>query len=365
MKKIRVGVLFGGQSGEHEVSLASAASVLEALDREKYEAVPIGITRGGQWLIADSPQDLLRSEVTLELPGTDEAIPDVTHHSIVRVDRRGVGLHDSAVDVVFPLLHGPLGEDGTVQGLFELADIPYVGSGVLGAAVSMDKVMMKAVLAQSGLPGVPYRLIQSVAWARDRDEILGSTMRDLQTPLFVKPCNLGSSVGISKIHDVAELASAIDVALRYDRRVIVEQGVDAREIECSVLGNDAPLVSVPGEIRSHHDWYDYESKYTDGLADLVIPAELEEWQVKTAQEYARRAFQAVDAAGLARVDFFVRRDNGQILVNEINTMPGFTSTSMYPKLWEASGVSYPELIDRLIRLAIDRHDHKKAHREMR
>jgi D-alanine-D-alanine ligase len=355
-RKIRVGLVFGGRSGEHEVSLASAASVLQALDPEKYEAVPIGITRQGQWLIADSPEYLLKSEVTLELPDTTEALPDVTHHGIVRVnDRGGIDLHETAVDVIFPLLHGPFGEDGTVQGLLELADIPYVGSGVLASAVAMDKAMMKSVFSQAGLPSVPYRLVTAREWAR-RGDVVSSLESSLRYPVFVKPCNLGSSVGISKAHDRAELEDALDLACRYDRRIIVEQGIEAREVECSVLGNDDPLVSVPGEVVSRHEFYDYDAKYTDGLADLIIPARLSAEQTRDVQELARRAFLAVDAAGLARVDFFVRRDDGAILVNELNTMPGFTATSMYPKLWEATGVPYAEVIDRLIRLAFDRHD---------
>ena len=357
--RIRVGLLFGGRSGEHEVSLASATSVFEALDPDRYEAIPIGITRQGHWLIADSPEHLLKQEVTLELPETSEALPDVTHHGIVRVDERGgINLHQTAVDVVFPLLHGPYGEDGTVQGLLELADIPYVGAGVLASAVGMDKAMMKNVFAQAGLPVAPYRYFSSREWRTQRAGVVHSLEAEVAYPLFVKPCNLGSSVGISKAHDREELESAIDLAIRYDRRIIVEQGILAREVECSVLGNDDPLVSVPGEVVSHHEFYDYDAKYTEGLADLIIPARISPEQTRTVQDYARRAFLAIDAAGLARVDFLIRRSDGEVLVSEINTIPGFTSTSMYPKLWEASGVSYRELVDRLIQLAFDRHAEK-------
>ncbi len=360
MRKIRVGLIFGGRSGEHEVSLASAKSVIAALDPDKYEAVPLGITREGHWLIADAPEYLLHSEVTAELPETAEALPDVTHHGIVRVNERGgIDLHETAVDVVFPLLHGPYGEDGTVQGLLELADLPYVGAGVLGSAVSMDKAMMKAVLTQVGLPSVPYRLITSPAWADDRTAVTASLEKALSYPLFVKPCNLGSSVGISKAHDPDELATALDLAVHYDRRVIVEQGIEAREIECSVLGNDEPLVSVPGEIVPYHEFYDYEAKYTAGLTDLIIPARLSGEETAEVQEYARRAFLAVDAAGLARVDFFLERSTGAVLVNEINTMPGFTTTSMFPRLWEASGLPYPALIDRLLHLAFERQQQRR------
>jgi D-alanine-D-alanine ligase len=358
---MRVGILFGGRSGEHEVSLASAASVLAALDPEKYDPVPIGITRQGHWLIADRPEQLLQSEVTLELPGTDEAVPDITHHGIVRANGRGeIGPHETAVDVIFPLLHGPFGEDGTVQGVFETANVPYVGSGVRASAVAMDKVTMKIMLAQHGLPGVPYVLVRTWEWESDRHAALCAIQDKLDYPLFVKPCNLGSSVGISKARDRSQLEEAVTLAARYDDRIIVEQGIDAREVECSVLGNHDPIVSVPGEVVPHHEFYDYDAKYSEGLSDLIIPANLSPWQTERVQALAREAFIAVDAAGLARVDFFVRRSDGEILVNEINTMPGFTTTSMYPKLWEHSGLSYPELVDRLIELAIERHRSKQG-----
>jgi D-alanine-D-alanine ligase len=354
--KVRVGLLFGGRSGEHEVSIASATSVLGALDPERYEAVAIGITRQGQWLIADEPDSLLEAEVTLELPDTVEAVPDVTHRAIVRVNERGgLSNHETAVDVIFPLLHGPFGEDGTVQGLLELADLPYVGSGVLGSAVSMDKATMKALFEQAGLPSVAHVLVARSAWRRDRALTIERIESAFPYPVFVKPCNLGSSVGINKAADRAQLETALDIAAAYDRRVIVEEGIDGREVECAVLGNDEPMPSVVGEIVSHHEFYDYEAKYTDGLADLIIPARLDGEQVRTVQELAIRAFNAVDAAGLARVDFFVRRADGEVVVNEINTMPGFTRTSMYPKLWEASGLPYAELVDRLIQLGLERH----------
>jgi D-alanine-D-alanine ligase len=360
MKRLRVGVLFGGRSGEHEVSIASATSVLDALDREKYEPVAIGITREGQWLIADSPERLLRSQVTPELPGTEEAVADVSHHGIVPAGRHnGLVRHDSAVDVIFPLLHGPFGEDGTVQGLLELAMVPYVGSGVMASAICMDKIMMKTVLAQAGLPSVPYHLVVLRHGALDPLGQAKSLETSLSYPMFVKPCNLGSSVGISKARDRDELAEALQLAARYDRRLIVEQGVDAREVEASVLGNDDPIVSAVGEVISHHEFYDYEAKYTEGLADLRIPARITAEQTRRVQELALRAFRAVDAAGLARVDFFIRRSDGEVIVNEINTMPGFTMTSMYPKLWEHGGISFAELVDRLVQLAVQSHAEKQ------
>lgn len=359
MSRIRVGVLFGGRSGEHEVSLASATSILEALDPQKYEAVPIGISRRGEWLITGSPRELLAGEVTRELPDATEVLPDPTHHALLPVNGRGFSSRDTAVDVVFPALHGPHGEDGTVQGLLEVAGIPYVGSGVLASAVSMDKATMKALFQQAGLPSVPYLLVEEHDWQRRQEEILDSVESALSYPVFVKPCNLGSSVGISKVLDRASLGCAIELAHSYDARVIVEQGVDAREVECSVLGNDDPAISVAGEIISHRDFYDYEAKYSEGLADLIIPARLTAEQALSIRDLAARAFRAVSAAGLARVDFFIRRSDGAVLVNEINTMPGFTATSMFPKLWEASGVAYPELVDRLIELAFQRHQQRQ------
>jgi D-alanine-D-alanine ligase len=361
---VRVGIVFGGRSGEHEVSLASAASVLRALDREKYDPIPIGITREGQWLTARVPEHFLSSpEVTLELPDTTEAMVDVTHRGIVPVNHRGgIDRHETAVDVVFTLLHGPYGEDGTVQGLMELADIPYVGSGVFASAAAMDKAHMKTLFGAAGLPSVPWQLVREREWLRDRDAVLACLESSLTYPVFVKPCNLGSSVGITKADDRAGLEVSVDLALAHDRRVIVEQGIDAREVEVGVLGNDTPLVSVPGEVVSHHEFYDYEAKYTEGLADLIIPADLDPEQTRTIEDLAVRAFTAVDAAGLARVDFFIRRTDGEVILNEINTMPGFTATSMYPRLWEATGVSYSDLIDRLIQLAIERHSSNRPGR---
>lgn len=358
-KRIKVGLLFGGQSGEHEVSLASARSVLAALDRTKFEAVGIGITRQGRWLMSSSPENMLQQEVTDQLQDAREIVPDIAHHSLVVTD----GAHHvadgiSVVDVVFPLLHGPYGEDGTVQGMLSLAHIPFVGSETLGSALSMDKGTMKAMFAHAGLPQVRYELVSRQRWQQLAESTVQILEASLDYPMFVKPCNLGSSVGISKAHDRDALEIALDLAARYDRRILVEQGIDAREVECGILGNDEPMVSVPGEIVSHHEFYDYEAKYSSGLADIQIPAPLSVEQTRSVQDMARRAFVVVDASGLARVDAFIRRDNGEVLINEINTMPGFTETSMYPKLWEASGVSYPELVDRLIVLAIERHEQR-------
>jgi D-alanine-D-alanine ligase len=366
MTKTRVGILFGGESGEHEVSLASATSVLNALDRGQYEPVLIGITRDGRWVALRSTAGLLEYEAPYALAdGACQGHADAgtAGAELLPMSANIEELRESAVDVVFPVMHGPRGEDGTVQGLLELAGLPYVGSGVLASSVSMDKAMMKAVFADEGLPSVPHELVTSREWEREPERCLCSIESHLTYPVFVKPCNMGSSVGISKALDRDALSQALALAARFDRRIIVEQGVDAREVECGVLGNEEPEVSVPGEIVPHHEFYDFSAKYTAGLADLVIPAELTAQQTHTVQALARRAFIAVDAAGLARVDFFVLRETGDVVVNEINTIPGFTATSMYPRLWEASGVSYTELLDRLLRLASERHEQSAEQRK--
>jgi D-alanine-D-alanine ligase len=364
MTKVRVGILFGGESGEHDVSLASANSVINALDRSRYEPVLIGITRAGKWIPVQSPEGLLDHSERSTL-AHDDGGHEVRRATLLPLSAHADAVRGSDVDVVFPVMHGPRGEDGTVQGLLELAGLPFVGSGVLASAVSMDKAMMKAVFATEGLPGVPYEVVTARHWELDQQRSLCAIESRLNYPMFVKPCNMGSSVGISKATDQVELRAALEVASRFDRRMIVEQGVDAREVECGVLGNHEPEVSVPGEIVPHHEFYDFDAKYTAGLADLVIPAELSVEQTLQVQELANRAFLAVDAAGLARVDFFVLRQTGEILVNEINTIPGFTSTSMYPRLWEASGIPYSALLDRLIQLALERHEESAAQRRAR
>jgi D-alanine-D-alanine ligase len=333
-KKIRVGVLFGGRSGEHEVSLRSAASVMAALDKDKYEVLPIGISKAGKWLPGSASGKLL------EGPGKrDWTIRPVP------------GAAD-AVDVVFPVLHGTFGEDGTVQGLLELAGVPYVGAGVLGSAVAMDKDVMKRLFRERGLPTPDH-----VAFLRGQENI-PKLVRRFGFPMFVKPANLGSSVGISKAHDWPELEAALKLAGRYDRKIIVEQAIVGREIECSVLGNDRPEASAPGEIVPCNEFYDYEAKYLDERSELIIPARLTKAQTRRVQQLAVAAFEACECAGMARVDFFLERRTGHVLINELNTIPGFTSISMYPKLWEASGVSYAELLDRLIQLALERHAEK-------
>jgi D-alanine-D-alanine ligase len=390
MKKLRVGVLFGGRSGEHEVSLLSAASVLKAIDKEKYEVVPIGITKEGRWLTAGDAERLLQGKPAEEsrhlragdpeaTPGAavlarGEAVvvpPEPVHRQSGMMPFQG----DSSVlarraadrainvDVIFPVLHGTFGEDGTIQGLLELADIPYVGAGVLGSAAGMDKDIMKALFRAARLPIVKHVTLLRAEWERGARKIQKLVEKKLKYPVFVKPANLGSSVGITKAHNRAELPACIEEAARYDRKIIVEQGVGgrkhrAREIECSVLGNDQPQASLPGEIVPGKEFYDYTAKYLDEGSQLIIPAKLTKAETRRVQQLAVAAFQAVDCSGLARVDFLMDPKTRRIYLNEINTMPGFTSISMYPKLWAATGVSYPELIDRLVQLGLERHAEK-------
>lgn len=362
-RKIRVGVLFGGQSSEHEVSLASARSVMSALDPQKYEVVPIGITRQGVWISSGDPMALLRSGID------PESLPRLA--SVLATDPRGEGRaeimpvssnSDAApgkpLDVVFPVLHGPRGEDGSVQGTLEILapGVPYVGAGVLGSAVGMDKDAMKRLFIASGLPVPPYICVTYSQWKRDPAQAQRLAEQKLVYPMFAKPANMGSSVGISKIHSPQEFAAAVDAAARYDRRVIIEQGLEAREFECAVLGNDDPQASVVGEVVPGNEFYDYRAKYIDNNSELIVPARLPARLSEEIRRLSLLAFKAIDAAGMARVDFFVERDLSRVWLNEINTIPGFTRISMYPKLWEASGLAYSQLIDRLIELAIERHE---------
>jgi D-alanine-D-alanine ligase len=397
MKKLRVGVLFGGRSGEHEVSLLSAASVVNAIDKEKYEVVPIGITKDGRWLTAAAAEALLQGKPHDEskhlragdpeaTPGaavlaSGEAVvvpPEPVHpasRSLTPFQSDTTALRRAAdrainVDVIFPVLHGTFGEDGTIQGLLELADIPYVGAGVLGSAAGMDKDIMKSLFRAAGLPIVKHVTILRSDWDADPKKTEKIIDRTLKYPVFVKPANLGSSVGISKARTKKELGPAIYEAAKFDRKIVIEQGVGgakqkAREIECSVLGNDRPQASVPGEIVPIKEFYDYAAKYLDEGSELIIPAKLTKPETKKVQELAMRAFQAVDCAGLARVDFLMDPKTRKLFVNEINTMPGFTAISMYPKLWAATGLSYSDLIDKLIQLGIERHDDKKKNQYSR
>jgi D-alanine-D-alanine ligase len=396
MKKLRVGILFGGRSGEHEVSLLSAASVFNAIDKEKYEVVPIGITKDGRWLTAEHAENLLegkpihqprhlRAGDPEETPGAavlaqGESVvvpPEPMHRDggLMPFQTDAAHLRRSSdrainVDVIFPVLHGTFGEDGTIQGLLELADIPYVGAGVLGSAAGMDKDIMKSLFIAAGIPIVKHVTILRSDWEKHAKKVAKLVDAKLGYPVFVKPANLGSSVGISKAHNRAELGPAIEEAAKFDRKIVIEQGVGgkkkkAREIECSVLGNDEPVASVPGEIVPVKEFYDYDAKYLDEGSELIIPAKLTKTQTKKVQELAVKAFKAVDCSGLARVDFLMDPKTQKIYLNEINTMPGFTSISMYPKLWAASGLSYSDLIDRLIRLGIERHEDKKKNQYSR
>lgn len=358
-QKLRVGVIFGGRSGEHEVSLRSAESIINALDRDKYEVVPIAITPQGKWLASSEATNLLPSAVIENADQHVAIFGDPTEKGLARLDA-GKAEQRNKLDLIFPVLHGTYGEDGTIQGLLEMADVPYVGCGVLGSAAGMDKVVMKRLFREAGLPIVEFTHFLRTQWEADPLLIEARVAEAIGFPCFVKPANLGSSVGISKATDAKSLGEAIQLAAKYDRKIVVERGVDAREIEVSVLGNDQPAASLPGEIIPQSaDFYDYKAKYVDANgARLMIPAELSAEQTAEIQRLAVEAFQAIDGAGLGRVDFFLERDTGKLLVNEINTMPGFTSISMYPKLWEAGGVGYGELIDRLIELAIERHREK-------
>lgn len=361
-KRIRLGILFGGRSGEHDVSLISAASLLKALDPAKYEVVPIGITRDGRWLLGSAADKLLPGVLNNGKPVTPSVDPTGPRLIPLHSARPAPRSRRPTVDVVFPVLHGTFGEDGTVQGLLELAEIPYVGAGVLGSAVGMDKDVMKRLFRDAGLPVVRWVVILRHEWGEKPGRVRKRIAREIGYPLFVKPANLGSSVGISKVHRARELAPALNLAAKYDRKILVEKAVDAREIECSVLGNDRPRASVPGEVVPVNEFYDYEAKYIKEGSELIIPAKLTRRQTKRAQELAVAAFRVVDCAGMARVDFLLERRTGKIFVNEVNTIPGFTPISMYPKLWEASGIPYPQLVDRLVALALERHREKRRTR---
>ena len=351
-RKLRVGVIYGGRSGEHEVSIASAASICSNLDPARYETVPIHIAKDGRWsLPAAAPKVLSAAEVLRQ--GDTQALQAVEPTKALS------GAH---IDVVFPIVHGPYGEDGTVQGLLELAGVPYVGAGVLGSAVGMDKAVMKSLFTERGLPIVPHVTVYRYEWARDP---AGTSARvaALGFPLFVKPANLGSSVGISKVKALDGLAAAVELALQFDRKLVIEAGVvNAREIECAVLGNDDPTASVPGEVSVTHPdgFYSYDAKYVDPSgASWQIPADLPAATTRQVQHLSVEAFRSLELSGMARVDFFLDRETATLYLNEVNTLPGFTTISMYPKMWEASGVPIGTLIDKLITLALERHDEKQ------
>jgi len=352
-KRLRVGILFGGRSGEHEVSLASAASVMRGLDPDKYEAVPIGITKEGHWLVGAGAQKML-PEV---LKGGQRVMmtADPTDAALVRLDGSGGG---QRLDVVFPVMHGTFGEDGTIQGLLDLAGLPFVGAGVLGSAIAMDKDVAKRLLQAAKIPVVPWIAVQRADWERNPDEIQKLIEKKFAYPVFVKPATLGSSVGMTKVHSREELDAGLNLAAEFAMKILVERNMIAREIEVSVLGNSEPRASIPGEIVPHREFYDYAAKYLEEGTQLLIPAKLKPAEVKKIQRYAIDAFRALELSGMARVDFFLEKQGGKIFLNEVNTIPGFTSISMYPKMWEASGIPFRELIDKLIELALEQHREK-------
>ncbi len=368
MKKIRVGIIFGGKSGEHEVSLASAQSVARAINKDKYEVVLIGVTKQGKWLAGGNALQQLAAISPTPLLKPIEAMPHPNSQTLnsaelVPTESRQMASVSplSTIDVAFPLVHGPFGEDGTLQGLLELADVAYVGAGVAASAVGMDKALMKTIFRAHDIPQVEWRVILRRDWEANPKEIISSIEAQFGYPCFVKPANLGSSVGVSKAHHRDELTYALTLAAQYDRKLIVERAaVNAREIECSVLGNDDPIASLPGEVIPRREFYDYTAKYaTEAGTDLIVPADLSPAMTRAVQTLAIRAFQAIDACGMARVDFFLERETERLLVNEINTIPGFTSVSMYPRMWEQSGLAYSDLIDRLIQLALERYADKR------
>jgi D-alanine-D-alanine ligase len=373
VKKLRVGIIYGGRSGEHEVSIASAAAVVQNLDKQRYEAIPIRIEKDGRWIIADRlPASSSAAEVieqsrahTAQRLGRGGREAHLVAHpgeeQIMTIERgNNPSITGLALDVVFPVLHGPYGEDGTVQGLLELANIPYVGAGVLSSSVGMDKAVAKLVFAARGLPQTNYLVVLRSEWMASPDTITKNVASQLGYPVFVKPANLGSSVGISKAKSGAELPAAIELAAQFDRKIVIEAAVpNAREIEIAVLGNDSPEVSVPGEVIPSREFYDYQAKYLDDDSRTIIPADLPAAATAEVQRLALDVFRALDCAGMARVDFLMDGTSGTLYVNEINTIPGFTTISMYSKMWAASGVSYPELLDRLIALARARHAEKQ------
>jgi len=345
-QKMKVGLLFGGRSAEHEISLISAASIFKNLDRKKYTIISIYINKHGKWRIVESPlldqAELEKGQFYPFLPWAEKALPSVVN-----------------ADIYFPVLHGPYGEDGTIQGLFEMADIPYVGAAVLASAASMDKAVAKSLFLQKQMPVPKHIVILEKIWEQSPEQILKQIQKEFSLPFFVKPANLGSSVGITKIKDNLQITSALETAFQYDWKILVEEGIQGREIECSVIGNSDPRASLPGEIIPHREFYDYKDKYIDGKTSFGIPAHLPPETVTQVQELAVRAYLAVDCAGMARVDFFLQERTEKLFLSEINTIPGFTEISMYPKLWEVSGLSYPDLLNELIDLGFDRHRNKK------
>lgn len=368
-KKLRIGLVFGGRSGEHDVSLASANAVMANLDTNKYEIVPIGITRTGTWLLGTEPTRLQAASKSTDQENeagnettavTLTGDPNLRH--LIPLQNGTQLRNNGALDVIFPVLHGTYGEDGTLQGLLDMASVPYVGCGVLGSALGMDKEKMKMIFKTLNLPIVDYLVYRRSAWERSPEAILDAIEQKLGYPNFVKPVNLGSSVGINKAHTRAELEHAIQIAAEYDHKIIIERAINCRELECAVLGNDEPIASVIGEILASNEFYDYNAKYLDNKSQCVIPADLPQPMAEETRRQAVQAFLALDLSGLARVDFFLENETNQVYINEVNTLPGFTEISMYPKLWEASGLPYSKLLDRLIELALERYADRQRNR---
>jgi D-alanine-D-alanine ligase len=375
--KTRIGVIFGGRSGEHEISIRSARTVIEQIDKDKYEVVPVAISKEGKWLnpvealalLPTATQELLTAQVSGFPRETVALLGDTSFKGLTRIEAPSDEDRSTALDVVFPVLHGTFGEDGTIQGLFEMADIPYVGCGVLASACGMDKVVMKTLFRDAGLPICRYVWFLRSEWERAGQAAIEQVQAKLGFPCFVKPANLGSSVGVSRADDEISLREAVELAAEYDRKIIVEEALDMREIECAVMGNDEPRASLPGEYIINDDskkFLDYTEKYSGtGNNDFVVPAPISDELTKKVQEMAIRAFKAIDGAGLARVDFFFRSDNGALLVNEINTLPGMTESSGFPKMWEGTGLEFSQVIDGLVTLAIDRHNDKSRNKTNR
>lgn len=367
-KKFRVGVIFGGRSGEHEVSIRSANAIIEAIDHKKYDIVPLAITKEGKWLSPAHSTQLLAPALQKKLTryqtvnGQIALLGDPSHRGLIALDQKSSRAADSRLDVVFPALHGPYGEDGTLQGLLEMADVPYVGCGVLASSCGMDKITMKSLFVQAGLPICNYLWFRRSEWRRDPKKLMRRVVSEIGLPCFVKPANLGSSVGVSRATDKESLLRAIDLAAEYDRKIIVEEEVVAREIECAILGNDEPQASLPGEYVIYDEaarFLDYTEKYAStGNVSFVVPAPLSKPLTNRIRQMAIKAFQSVDGSGLARVDFFLTRKGGELVINELNTMPGLTEVSGYPKMWEASGLPFPQLLEKLIELAFERHREK-------
>ena len=348
--RLRIGVIFGGTSGEHDISLLTARGVLGAIDATRYDVVSIGISKSGRWSVGDDVLERLSRDAGA---GHGEVEPGTSTDSIGAMSEALSLLSNAGVDAVFPLLHGPMGEDGTLQGLLEFCGVPYVGCGVASSAVAMDKGLAKDVFRSNSIPTLPWTMVQRGRWQDRRERVLADLESTFSWPLFVKPANLGSSVGISKAGNREELAAGLDLAARYDERLLVEPGIDAREIEIAILGNSGPQASVAGEIRPHRDFYDYKAKYFDDATELIVPAVLDDALTRKLQALAVRSFEALACSGLARVDFLLERGTNKAWISEVNTMPGFTESSMYPRLWEASGITYPQLIDRLLALALE------------